>query len=775
MLAMVARMNILIVESKAKCKTLQKYLGKEQWRVMPTGGHVERLAEDKAIHPPKEVRKAYWSNRPGELPQPPWFWTERGEGALRAITDEAEKHDAVAFYLAADPDREGERIAWHLDRLLADLGPRYRVTFQEITKDAVLAAVAAQREMDQALVDAAIIRTLIDRTVGWRASKIAKRYTTTSTNSMGRVQTPTLGFIVERELEREAHVPVRYFEVLAATTLTEWRVRFHEKSDPAAWVDEKNRFSAHRTADASLAEQAHAALVASGSVQVAEVTRREKSQSPRPPFSTDTLLQAAGSRFGWSPRKTAALAGQLYEAGHLTYIRTDSTRLAAEAVTAGRAVITAAFGADRLGVDPAGVDQGAAAATSASKAGVQDAHEAIRPSRLDLAIVPGVEPDVQKLYALVRARTLAALMAPSRRVTLSLKGACADFALTLDASVGWYADPGWRLAFEVPGLDDANDTAELSVEVGTSLALADGDAEHPNPELREDETKPPGRYRAHTLVKAMKEGGIGRPSTYAKTVERLEERGYVTVEEGGLVPTTSGRNIWLEAAPLFSLSDQREVFQTEYTAEMEALLDDVAAGRRPASTTWETMLEEFKSAHAAAQEASKAGPLVPRTRLKLQDYLAAAPELAPEVGDLDSLSEQSGKDLLADLRTRDIALLPSENQQSYIERLLEATGLSLEEAVESAQMILSGEAPNRDEASALIDHLAALKAERQVASPKQLRWIADLAKKAGLDEAGACALVGLGAYEELNGGKGGTASALIDVMRANQKEQAQKS
>jgi len=158
-------------------------------------------------------------------------------------------------------------------------------------------------------------------------------------------------------------------------------------------------------------------------------------------------------------------------------------------------------------------------------------------------------------------------------VTLSLKGACADLVLTLDAAVGWYADPGWRLAFEVPGLDDANDTTELSVEVGTSLALADGDAEHPNPELREDETKPPGRYRAHTLVKAMKEGGIGRPSTYAKTVERLEERGYVTVEEGGLMPTTSGRNIWLEAAPLFSLSDQREVFQTEYTAEMAAPME----------------------------------------------------------------------------------------------------------------------------------------------------------------------------------------------------------
>ncbi|MFT5051249.1 MAG: DNA topoisomerase-1 [Chlamydiales bacterium] len=756
---MLTPMNILIVESKAKCKTLLKYLGKDEWRVMPTGGHVERLAEDRKIHPPKEVRKAYWSHRPDELPKPPWFWTDRGEGAMRAITEEAAKHDSVTFYLAADPDREGERIAWHLDRLLAELGPRHRVTFQEITKQAVLAAVAAPREMDQGLVDAAIIRTFIDRAVGWRASRIAKRYTTTSTNSMGRVQTPTLGFMVERELEREAHVPVRYFEVLAATSLTDWRVRFHEKSDAAAWVDEKNRFSAHRTADASLAASSHAALVAAGNVQVQEVTRREKSQPPRPPFSTDTLLQAAGSRWGWSPKKTAALAGQLYEAGHFTYIRTDSTRLAKEAVEAGRSVITDAFGAERLGL----------VTTCDQETGVQDAHEAIRPTALDLGAIPGVEPDVQKLYALVRARTLAALMAPSMRVTLSLKASCESMDRVLDGTVGWYAEPGWRLAFEVPGLDEKTETTPLTVKVGTMLELLAGDAEHPNPELREDETKPPARYRAHTLVKAMKEGGIGRPSTYAKTVDRLEERGYVKAEEGSLVPTESGRNIWLEAAPLFSLPDQREVFQTEYTAEMEALLDDVAAGRRAASAAWETMLEEFKSAHAAAQEASKSGPLVPRTRLKLQDYLAAAPELAQEIGDLDALAEQAGKDLLADLRTRGITLLPSENQKRYLERLLEATGLTLEQAVESAEIILAQEAPSRDEASALIDHLSAVKAERQVPSAKQLRWIADLAKKAELDEASACAMVGLKLYSELNGGNGGTASALIDALLALKK------
>ena len=157
---------------------------------------------------------------------------------------------------------------------------------------------------------------------------------------MGRVQIPTLGFIVERELEREAHVPVHYFEVTAATSVTEWRVRLHEKFDPDAWLDEQHRFSAYRTGKAPLAASSHAALVAAEWVQVSSVTRREKSQPARPPFSTDTLFQATGSRWGWSPNKTAALAGKLYEAGHLTYIRTDSTRLAKEAVGAGRSLIS---------------------------------------------------------------------------------------------------------------------------------------------------------------------------------------------------------------------------------------------------------------------------------------------------------------------------------------------------------------------------------------------------------------------------------------------------
>jgi DNA topoisomerase-1 len=604
-------------------------------------------------------------------------------------------------------------------------------------------------------VDAALIRTFIDRTVGWRASRIAKRYTESSTNSMGRVQTPTLGFVVDRELEREAHIPVRYFEVLANTSVTSWNVRFHEKTDADAWADEKGKFSAHRTANEPLARSAHVALTKAGCVKIVDVERRQKSQAPKPPFSTDTLLQAAGSRWGWSPKKTAALAGKLYEAGHITYIRTDSTRLAEDAVEAGRAIIAGTWGVEQLSESSA----------PKAAAGVQDAHEAIRPTDLALEVVPDVEPDVQKLFALVRARTLASLMVSSLRVTLSLSGICEGLGRTLDGTVGWYAEPGWRRAFEAAGLDEKSDTVPLDIPVGTIVELTLATVEQPNPVLREDQTKPPPRYRAHTLVKKMKDGGIGRPSTYAKTVDSLEERGYVTIEEGTVVPTVSGRNVWLEAAPLFSLQNGQEVFQTEYTAEMESLLDDVAHGRTDASTVWEKMLTDFKSAHAAALDSGNDGPLVPRTRRKLQDYLEAAPELETESGSLDSLTEAEGRALLEKWRTRGIKLLPTKKQQQYLEKLLADTRMTLERAVESTELILASEAPNRDECAAIIEQLLVFRTEHQPPSQKQLRWIGDLVKKLGLDEASACALVGAMSYEELTGGKSGTASKLIDLLR----------
>jgi DNA topoisomerase-1 len=386
-------------------------------------------------------------------------------------------------------------------------------------------------------------------------------------------------------------------------------------------------------------------------VKIVDVKRRQKNESPSPPFSTDTLLQAAGSRWSWSPKKTAALASRLYAAGHLTYIRTDSTRLAGEAVEAGRAVIAATWGAEQLD-DSATMRE--------AEAGVQDAHEAIRPTELALETVPDVEPDMRKLYSLVRARTLASLMVSSLRVTLSLGGSCDGLDRTLDGSVGWYAELGWRRALEAAGLNKKSDVTPLTVSPGAILELTPGDADSPNPKLCEDETKPPARYKAHALVKAMKEGGIGRPSTFADMVDTLENRNYVTIEEGTVVPTENGRIIWLEAAPLFSLQNGLGVFSIEYTAKMELRLNDVAGARQDASAVWETMLDEFKSAHSRAQ-----------------------------------------------VELRNLSLPPTKKQKDFLEHLVKATGM---------------------------------------------------------DEVGACALVGANSYAELSSGKDGTASALIDAL-----------
>ncbi|NNK64694.1 MAG: type IA DNA topoisomerase, partial [Gemmatimonadetes bacterium] len=385
--------HVLIVESAAKARTLQRYLGGD-WAVVATGGHVETLPNDRKTHG-KDASKAFWANRPGELPSPPWVWTDRGEEAVNAILEKA--GDDPTFWIATDPDREGEFIAWSLQRRLEEHGPTHRVTFQEVTEEAVRAAIARPRELDERTVSSALVRKFLDRLVGFRTSKMANGIVPGRGNSMGRVQTPTLGFVVDRELEREAHVPIPYFEVRAAAEGVDLSVRFHEPDDPDAWRDAAEKVHPTRTFAADLAEGAVEALSAAGEVVLTEVRPGKSSRRPAAPFSTDALLQAAGSRFSWSPRKTSALASQLYEAGHITYIRTDSSRLAESAVAKGRAIIGEVWGEDHLGPSSAG--------TSSAGGPVQDAHEAIRPTRLEVDEAPLDDDDARRLYRLVRAQT----------------------------------------------------------------------------------------------------------------------------------------------------------------------------------------------------------------------------------------------------------------------------------------------------------------------------------------------------------------------------------
>jgi hypothetical protein len=264
----------------------------------------------------------------------------------------------------------------------------------------------------------------------------------------------------------------------------------------------------------------------------------------------------------------------------------------------------------------------------------------------------------------------------------------------------------------------------------------------------------------------MKDAGIGRPSTYASTIETLEARKYVEVDnKNSLVPTATGRAVWLEAAPLFTLPGGSEVFRADYTAQMEELLDDVAQGRIPASDVWVKILTEFKASHERAQNSVRDGKLLPPTRAKLQDYLDAFPELATEIGPLDSLTETEGRKLRDNLAGRGLELPPSQAQCAFLERLLHATRLTLEEAIDAVGIRLSATKPNRTEASVVIDYLLQQPQADKVTSEKQLRYVADLAKKAGLAEADACKLVGIESFSQLSGGKEGSASRLIDELQ----------
>ncbi|HSM04164.1 MAG TPA: type IA DNA topoisomerase [Longimicrobiales bacterium] len=778
-------MNILIVESAAKARTLQKYLGAD-WSVLATGGHVETLPDDRSKHG-KDAKKAYWANRPDELPTPPWVWTDRGEAAVEKILDEAGT-DPV-FWIATDPDREGEFIAWCLERILSPRGPTRRVTFQEVTEEAVREALEHPRGVDQRMVDSALVRKFLDRLVGFRTSKMASTVVGRGA-SMGRVQTPTLGFVVEKELEREAFVPTPYFEVRARAEAVDFQVRFHEKGDPEIWRDESGRESATRTFDGELAERARASLEEAGELTLTDVTSRTNTRKPSAPFSTDALLQVAGTRLGWSPRKTSALASLLYEDGHVTYIRTDSTRLSASAVQKARSLVREGFGEDHLGPEARG---------NVAKGPVQDAHEAIRPTRLEVDEAPVDDADARKLYRLIRAHTLASQMAPSVSASRSIEAACKGLDRPLTGTVSWRTFLGWEAAYRE--FEPERPTAPPPVDLtpGAVWSLDAPTDEQPNPLLVEDETRPPGRYRPHTLIRAMKDAGIGRPSTYSRTVEKLEGKGYVEMEDGALVPTARGRAVWLDAAPLYAQEGRNdastngtdgggaspssassdgdaprgpgvELFSTEFTAAMEEGLDEVARGETPAPARWEDWRDKIRTLHEAALAQKKAGGATVRQQRLLARILEnASPDDLPADArpeDPSALTYQEAQTLIQGLREAGVQPAPSEAQLTLIRRLLEDLEL---EATERDEVL--GEAGveglrTSGAASRVIDELQRLHDERQPPSPKQRSYIESLMEDADVSAEEAAGLAGVDSLEDLTGGREGSASRLIEELLA---------
>ena len=723
--------NLVIVESGAKGKKIKQYLGKN-YIVDTCKGHVQDLpsrgGKDK-----KQANKAMWASKPDVLPEPPWDWSgPNAEKTVESLLSKAEKHDVETIYIATDPDREGEFIAWRLAQIFDDYNTM-RITFNEITKKAVLQAIDTPRPIDMDLVDAAKVRRFMDRLVGFRASKFSRSW---RLPSMGRVQTPTLGFIVERELEREAFVPQPFYAVTSNAGDLTFKVRFHEKDDPNAWFDQDSEPPKHhpdRTNEFELATEAVESIKEAGKLILTESKPGSRSNSPKPPFSTPTLLRTAGShpRIGWGSRRIMSVANDLYQQGLITYIRTDATRTNPDAREAVRQHISNQWGENHLRASPGIVGKDA---TGDAK-NVQDAHEAIRPTDPTIERPEGIDDAQMLLYRLIWARFAASQMSNSEYQNLSLRASVGTFDRPLTGSISWRIHAGWEAAYGDLRSEPRLSSPEPQLSVGSVLEVAS--QEENGWRLIEDETKPPARFRQHTLVEKMQNEGIGRPSTYAKTVEKLLERKYLIEESKALIPTDSGRILWLEVAPMYGDDESiRGVFESKFTATMESGLDSIEHGAGDAPTVWHDFMNEFSDAHKHALDLRALKP-TPKQLNYMVNLLNAISESERNTlldgNEPDEISGARAKEIIDELRSRDIVVGASEKQMALILRLIEELGVT---PVDAAKLV---DSPNLEElsggrngsASKLIGLLLDMQKEKPRApTERQIKYVNDLLGKA---------------------------------------------
>ena len=755
-------MDLLIVESGAKSKTIQKYLGKG-WIVSACNGHVRDLPTSRET---KDGKKAMWASTVDKLPSPKWEWTENSERTIGKLVEKARNSNVENIYIATDPDREGEFIAWQLVNIFSENGFNniWRITFNEITKTAVQAAIDARGEVNENLVSAAMVRRFMDRLVGFRTSKFSRSW---SLPSMGRVQTPTLGFIVDKELEREAFVPQPYFAVHADAGGLRWNAKFHDKDDSDAWIDDKGKFNAERTNDSGLANSAYVA--AANGLTIASVEPGQYQRNPDPPFTTDTLLMKAGSDMGWNPRRTMKVAGELYNAGHITYMRTDSTRTNKGAREDVKAHIRERWGEDHLGKGVLGPD----AKSDASN--VQDAHEAIRPTRPKVGSPEGLSAEQVRLYRLIWARFAGSQMSPSRYERFSMTAQAEGFNRHFSGTASWRVHRGWEAAFEGIRKEPSTTPPSFDASIGTALTLDDAEEDSENPCLREDETKPPPRFKQHSLVQQMKKEGIGRPSTYANIIGNLLNRKYVVEEGGSLQPSDEGRTLWLEVVPYYDRSShgiEGHLFGTNFTAEMEANLDLIEDGSTSAPKEWHTFVEHFQALHLAALDKKKQSPTPKQLAFYSRITQTLSDEQVATYSGGKTPEEMTGSEIreILDVITKAHPAEEqpaSEKQTNWIAALAESAQLSESDACALVEVSSFSELTGgrNGSASKLIEQLRPLAQEApKPASEKQLNLVKKLVTKAEISEKEACALVDVKSFSELTGGRDGSASKLITIL-----------
>lgn len=540
--------KLVIVESPHKATTISKYLGKD-YEVVSSKGHVRDLSTKGKYGFGVDIENHF---------SPDYVPIKGKKKLIDELKKDVKKSDFV--YLASDPDREGEAIAWHLyDCLGLDSSKYDRIVFNEITKNAVLESFEHARKIDHNLVNSQETRRILDRIIGFRLSKLIQSKTDGS--SAGRVQSVALKLVVDREREIEAFKEEEYWTIEAM---------FHDFEAELCWYN-------HKDIEIKTEAKANEILDAlSNSFKIESVDKKTKNKASKAPFITSTLQQEASSKLGMTSKKTMSIAQKLYEGielenemvGLISYMRTDSIRLSDEFVKETYGYIADKFGKQYIGHVKKGKKND----------NVQDAHEAIRPTSIrrdPLSVKPYLSNDEYKLYRLIYYRALASLMADAKtdNTTVILDNNNYQFKATgqvivFDGYLNVYHEYEDTKDRELPPLD----TYQSNVLVANNI------------EKEQHFTKPPARYTEAKLIKEMEELGIGRPSTYATTMETLKSRGYVNVVEKKFVPTEIGIEITDKLQEYFS-----HLINVKYTADMEEDLDKIAEG----NAVWYDILHNF--------------------------------------------------------------------------------------------------------------------------------------------------------------------------------------
>ena len=550
--------HLVIVESPAKAKTIEKYLGPD-YRVLSSVGHVRDI--------PKSNKDAI-DIEGGFIPR--YINSPGKEKVIKDLQAAAKKADDVL--LASDPDREGEAIAWHVAELVRPHNKKLkRIVFNEITEEAVQNAITHPRDIDEHLKAAQEARRVLDRLVGYDLSGLIWKKVRYGL-SAGRVQSPALRIVMEREREIRAFNPEDFFVLTAHATKAKLKIPFICSQEPAT------------EAEALRIKK----LGETHSWQVTNIKETETKRAPKPPFTTSTLQQVASTRLGFAPSRTMQAAQKLYEAGHITYMRTDSTNLSQTAIKQLSAYITKTYGKAALQVR---------SYTTKSKS-AQEAHEAVRPTNIQKPTA-GASVDQKALYELILERTVASQMIDAKikrtKIIANLTDATdtiPDFSVngTRVVDAGWLAaDPRAR----------GEDVEVPKIATGDSLTVKEV-------EVEAKQTKPPSRYTEAGLIKELEKRGIGRPSTYASIMKTITDRGYVTKEGRTLFPTDTG-----DVVSTFLEEHFADYISDTFTSEMEDELDEIAEGARDYTKTLTDFYTPFTKAVAAKDKIEKLTDLGP--------------------------------------------------------------------------------------------------------------------------------------------------------------------